>query len=1068
MERIPLYINSRDRDSPLNKTTDFTIQLRKSIYNIGTISIGNIVIPNSETHINTNNNVLEGTLTITPDSYPFQVVLTKKNYTNEELATELTNKLNSNSTFAVNGVTWSVVYDVDYIVTLTLVNGHLYDSWGVTLEHTRLVDVIGIGNSEATAKTYTVTGSVLNVICERGINLSRGLYYNITSKKLTDSINTSYIKSLGKQFDINSTNNTFSYNIKQEIKTPQKYDIPVFENQEIKKQFGAILGLSDHGLTMMACNELETFIFTRATTYDQWVQTNSIYTSAITAAALSSNGDNIVVLKSGEGVTSSVVWVYMRAGYNWNLQSTITLDGKYGSTISITDNDTYNISDYETISSTFAVGDPLYNSGAGNVVVYIRKSNQWTKQATLGSADISSQGYAIRLRGNTLAVGSPGDSSFWVYTRSGTWDSGVKHTVAGTSSLGKSISISADGTLLAVGAPEYQNNGAVYVFNLTNGSWVQYPDKLQANDFTQGMMASTDMGRTVDVSSNAIIFGSPGENNGSGATWLFQYANGAWSQTGNMITAGFTGGSENALAMSNDSFIVGCPGHNTELGGINTFPYGNNPVGVLMANQTAGGAQQGGVMDMSSDGKTVMFGGELDSKGKGTVWVYTRSGTQWTQSRITSSVDNAAFGSSISIVASKYAIGAKGSNSVWIGLSDSNTFEPTVSFSHSSLTSFGSKVLLSEDGMFLLVLGYAANTFGSVVVYSFTNNNWVEHTTLVSSTTTFGQSVALSPDGKYCAIGSEGSVHIYVDWVLTQTLTNANTAFGASVSLSNTLLLVGQNDTPGTIHVYQLSDYSTSTISHITISGDNVSQFGNSVYIDPSATFASVIYRTGCIVDGYPSCVFGTNNAVTDLIKTSVVINQAPNIIAVGNFTVLGMASDRNGSGSSDFIISAGDVEDSYTLTIPVKYYSLQALSNYIGTSMNNTSKYTITMEPTSENSIQLSVVGAVNVVTVKPTTGTLEVVTWGTNASYALSHTSTDANMSINNGVVKSVSMAPDLDEKYIRDNAEDSVFRKYRAGYTIDAASPIDVQLRDERDRVVDLKGLDWSFTVYLTIHS
>ena len=83
----------------------------------------------------------------------------------------------------------------------------------------------------------------------------------------------------------------------------------------------------------------------------------------------------------------------------------------------------------------------------------------------------------------------------------------------------------------------------------------------------------------------------------------------------------------------------------------------------------------------------------------------------------------------------------------------------------------------------------------------------------------------------------------------------------------------------------------------------------------------------------------------------------------------------------------------------------------------------------------------------------------------YATSHESDELDFSINNNIIKTVNTADTT--VHIYDTEPNLVFRKYEAGYTI-STGLIDIQLRDERDRIVDLYGADWVMTAYATIHN
>ena len=75
---------------------------------------------------------------------------------------------------------------------------------------------------------------------------------------------------------------------------------------------------------------------------------------------------------------------------------------------------------------------------------------------------------------------------------------------------------------------------------------------------------------------------------------------------------------------------------------------------------------------------------------------------------------------------------------------------------------------------------------------------------------------------------------------------------------------------------------------------------------------------------------------------------------------------------------------------------------------------------------------------------------------------------MTINNNVIKTMVNDDNAANGYFTNSVESKNFRKYPPGYTLDADVPIDIQLRDERDRIIDLNGANWVMVAYATIHS
>ena len=147
-------------------------------------------------------------------------------------------------------------------------------------------------------------------------------------------------------------------------------------------------------------------------------------------------------------------------------------------------------------ATTVAVGGNAQNGGQGAVWVFtLNATLQYPQQGSYLTASPTSQNFglsvALSTDGNTLAVGAPSDSNsigaMFAFSRTGgVWAQlGVKNVgngyVGATIAQGTSISISADGNVIAVGG-NYDNNtvGAAWVWvrNSTCSSFCQYGDKL--------------------------------------------------------------------------------------------------------------------------------------------------------------------------------------------------------------------------------------------------------------------------------------------------------------------------------------------------------------------------------------------------------------------------------------------------------------------------------------------------------------------------------------------------------------------------------------------------------------
>ncbi|MDX2013133.1 MAG: hypothetical protein SFW67_23260 [Myxococcaceae bacterium] len=135
--------------------------------------------------------------------------------------------------------------------------------------------------------------------------------------------------------------------------------------------------------------------------------------------------------------------------------------------------------------TTLAVGAPGHSNARGEAFVFRRRTNFWTQDAAL-KAPVPSPGDAfgcsvsLDARGTRLAVGAAGNkalsgAAYLFEKKEDVWTAGASFKVSNTSDFfGTSISLSVDGTTLAIGAEGAQDNaGAVHVFHSTDTTWKQ-------------------------------------------------------------------------------------------------------------------------------------------------------------------------------------------------------------------------------------------------------------------------------------------------------------------------------------------------------------------------------------------------------------------------------------------------------------------------------------------------------------------------------------------------------------------------------------------------------------------
>src|SRR3989339_456848 len=193
-----------------------------------------------------------------------------------------------------------------------------------------------------------------------------------------------------------------------------------------------------------------------------------------------------------------------------------------------------------------------------------------------------------------------------------------------------------------------------------------------------------------------------------------------------------------AISADGNTAAVGGFLDNTNIGAIWVFiKSGANWTqqgGKLIGSGASTSAQQGASLAISADGNTIILGGNSDNVGVGAVWVFTRSNGVWTQQ------GNKLVGSDI------------------VGNAQ-----------------FGYSVSLSADGNTALIGGFADNNFtGAAWIYTRTNGVWSQQGNKLIGTGAIGDarqgnSVSLSADANTAIIGGfQDNSGVGAAWIFTR------------------------------------------------------------------------------------------------------------------------------------------------------------------------------------------------------------------------------------------------------------------------------------------------------------
>jgi hypothetical protein len=304
---------------------------------------------------------------------------------------------------------------------------------------------------------------------------------------------------------------------------------------------------------------------------------------------------------------------------------------------------------------------------------------------------------------------------------------------------GYSVSLSADGTIIAIGAPEnsdvHDYNGHTRIFqysdiNVLNGTWTQLGIDLDGED-------EANAGYSVSLSADGTIvaFGAKNhdidEGYSNGAVYVYKYLNSSWSLHGQILYGGENSddfGEKVAISKNGQYLACSSISHNDDTGYVKVYKFVTNQwvqVGSTFIGEEEG-SEFGFSLSFSEDGSILSIG-----------------------IRKSTNLNNTNDSGSVKIY--------KLFNDEYIQLG--STIYGTTSSGY-----FGYSTSLSNNGKIIAISARDHNNSenpykkGLTQLYEFRKGDWYQIGTNLEgegSEDEFGESVSLSADGTILAIGSE-------------------------------------------------------------------------------------------------------------------------------------------------------------------------------------------------------------------------------------------------------------------------------------------------------------------------
>jgi hypothetical protein len=363
---------------------------------------------------------------------------------------------------------------------------------------------------------------------------------------------------------------------------------------------------------------------------------------------LSADGNTALIGGFGDNSSQGAAWAFTRSGSTWTQQGEKLTgtggvgEGEFGRSVALSAD-----------GNTALIGGPRDNGDIGAAWAFTRSGSTWTQQGEklTGTGEVGEGrlgvSVALSADGNTALVGGPRDNgdvgAAWAFTRSGsTWtQQGEKLTgnsEVGAGEFGRSVALSADGNTAVIGVPEDDaSTGGTWVLTRSVGVWSQQGSKL-----TGGEEDNSEFGVLVALSADGdtALVGGWNDDGRKGAAWVFTRSGGAWSQQGpKLVGAGVSPGdgfgTSVALSADGNTALIGAPGHELRQGAAWVFTRSGS-TWTQQGPKLTGAGETGSpwfgyTVALSGDGNTALIGGWLDDSWKGAAWVFTRSGSTWTQ-----------------------------------------------------------------------------------------------------------------------------------------------------------------------------------------------------------------------------------------------------------------------------------------------------------------------------------------------------------------------------------------------------------------------------------------------------
>jgi len=347
------------------------------------------------------------------------------------------------------------------------------------------------------------------------------------------------------------------------------------------------------------------------------------------SVSISSDGTVVAIAgnkNDASGTDAGHVRVYSYNGTDW-VQKGSDIDGEaagdyFGSSVSLEPG-----GDLLAVGADANDGNAV---NAGHVRLYSFSGSDWIQVGTDIDGDGNDEwlGSSVSMSGTTVAVGVPGNNTngtssglVRVYTYQLINWVQMGNDILGSSAgdfLGTSVSLSADAQVLAIGASG-SDKGYVRTYEYNGSNWVQMGSDIA------GEASGDQFGRSVSINADGTLLAVGASRNDGGGTdaghvRMFSYNGANWTQVGSDINGekavDYFG---NSVSLSSHSTKVAVGAYLNDSGHVKTYSY-KNIDWVPMGDKIVGESQFDGFgisVSLSSDGNFLAVGG-TGNDGNGT------------------------------------------------------------------------------------------------------------------------------------------------------------------------------------------------------------------------------------------------------------------------------------------------------------------------------------------------------------------------------------------------------------------------------------------------------------------